>query len=111
MQYSYLNSPLSLPFQPEYGTEAARALFAAIYGHWTTLPKDRRPRLYLHGLSLDATNSQNDQPLESGKQRVLLDATSWSATSASLSPGPAGSSEILFDVPAHTSRTRRDLAD
>jgi uncharacterized membrane protein len=28
MQYSYLNSPLSLLFQAEYGEEAARALFA-----------------------------------------------------------------------------------
>ena len=54
MQYSYLNSPLSLLFQPEYGAEAARALFAEIYGYWTTLPKDQRPKLYLHGLSLGA---------------------------------------------------------
>jgi len=57
-QYSYLNSPLSLLVQPEYGAEAARALFAEIYGYWTTLPKDKRPRLYLHGLSLGAMNSQ-----------------------------------------------------
>jgi uncharacterized membrane protein len=58
MQYSYLNSPLSLLFQPEYGAEAARALFAEIYGYWTTLPKDKRPKLYLHGLSLGALNSE-----------------------------------------------------
>lgn len=57
-QYSYLNSPLSLLAQPQYGDEAARALFAEIYGYWTTLPKDKRPRLYLHGLSLGAMNSQ-----------------------------------------------------
>ena len=61
MQYSYLNSPLSLLFQPEYGAEAARALFAEIYGYWTTLPKDKRPKLYLHGLSLGALNSENPQ--------------------------------------------------
>lgn len=59
MQYSYLNSPLSLLFQPEYGAEASRALFAQIYGYWTTLPKDARPKLYLHGLSLGALNSEN----------------------------------------------------
>lgn len=63
MQYSYLNSPLSLLFQPEYGAEAARALFVEIYGYWTTLPKDRRPKLYLHGLSLGALNSEKSAEL------------------------------------------------
>ena len=63
MQYSYLNSPLSLLFQPEYGAEAARALFAEIYGYWTTLPKDKRPKLYLHGLSLGALNSEKSAEL------------------------------------------------
>jgi len=63
MQYSYLNSPLSLLFQPEFGAEAARALFAEIYGYWTTLPKDRRPKLYLHGLSLGAMNSEKSAEL------------------------------------------------
>src|SRR5690606_11225977 len=58
MQYSYLSSPLSLLVQPEYGAEAARALFRVVYEHWTRLPRDRRPRLYLHGLSLGAMNSQ-----------------------------------------------------
>lgn len=63
IQYSYLNSPLSLLFQPEYGAEAARALFSEIYGYWTTLPKDRRPKLYLHGLSLGALNSEKSAEL------------------------------------------------
>jgi uncharacterized membrane protein len=63
VQYSYLNSPLSLLFQPEYGAEAARALFAEIYGYWTTLPKDTRPKLYLHGLSLGAMNSEKSAEL------------------------------------------------
>lgn len=63
MQYSYLNSPLSLLFQPEYGAEAARALFSEIYGYWTTLPKDKRPKLYLHGLSLGAMNSEKSAEL------------------------------------------------
>jgi uncharacterized membrane protein len=58
VQYSYLSSPLSLLAQPEYGAETARALFSQIYGYWTTLPKDKRPKLYLHGLSLGAMNSQ-----------------------------------------------------
>ncbi|SCB11933.1 Uncharacterized membrane protein [Bradyrhizobium shewense] len=63
MQYSYLNSPMSLLFQPEYGAEAARALFAEIYGYWTTLPNDKRPKLYLHGLSLGAMNSEKSAEL------------------------------------------------
>lgn len=58
LQYSYLSSPLSLLAQPDYGSEAAQALFAEVYGYWTRLPKDRRPRLYLHGLSLGAMNSE-----------------------------------------------------
>jgi uncharacterized membrane protein len=63
VQYSYLNSPLSLLFQREYGAAAARALFAEIYGYWRTLPKDRRPRLYVHGLSLGAMNSEQSAEL------------------------------------------------
>ncbi|MCC5787029.1 MAG: alpha/beta-hydrolase family protein [Phycisphaerales bacterium] len=57
VQYSYLNSPLVLLTQAEYGVQTARALFAEIYGHWRTLPKDTRPRLYLFGLSLGSINS------------------------------------------------------
>ena len=63
LQYSYLSSPLSLLVEPDYGSEAARALFAAVYGYWTTLPRDRRPKLYLHGLSLGAMNSEKSAEL------------------------------------------------
>jgi uncharacterized membrane protein len=63
VQYSYLNSMLSLLFQPEYGAVAARALFTEIYEYWTTLPKDRRPKLYLYGLSLGAMNSEQSVEL------------------------------------------------
>ncbi|RLP27051.1 alpha/beta-hydrolase family protein [Mesorhizobium sp. YM1C-6-2] len=58
LQYSYLSSPLSLMVQPEYGEDAARALFDAVYSYWTTLPRDQRPRLFLHGLSLGSMNSE-----------------------------------------------------
>jgi uncharacterized membrane protein len=58
MQYSYLASWLSLLVEPGYGGEAARALFSEVYGYWTTLPKDTRPRLYLYGLSLGALSSE-----------------------------------------------------
>ncbi len=58
LQYSYLNSPMSLVFQSESGLESAQALFRAVYGHWKALPASERPKLYLHGLSLGAFNSQ-----------------------------------------------------
>lgn len=63
LQYSYLSSPLSLMVEPNYGAEASRALFSAIYGYWTTLPRDHRPKLYLHGLSLGALNSERSAQL------------------------------------------------
>jgi len=58
IQYSYLSSPLSLMIEPGYGEESAQALFREVYGYWRTLPKDQRPRLYVHGLSLGAMNSE-----------------------------------------------------
>jgi uncharacterized membrane protein len=63
MQYSYLSSYLSLLVEPDYGAETARDLFAEVYGHWTKLPRDRRPRLYLHGLSLGALSSEQSTDL------------------------------------------------
>ncbi len=58
MQYSYLPSWLTILVDPHRSQEAARALFRAIYGHWTTLPRDERPQLYLQGLSLGAYGSE-----------------------------------------------------
>src|SRR5215472_19102219 len=63
LRYSYLASWLSLLVEPGYGADAARALFNEIYGYWITLPKDNRPRLYLHGLSLGAMNSEQSTDL------------------------------------------------
>lgn len=62
-QYSYLSSPLSLLIEPDFGADAARALFSEVYAYWTTLPKDKRPKLYLHGLSLGAMNSERSLQL------------------------------------------------
>jgi uncharacterized membrane protein len=58
LQYSYLSSPLTMFVDPYSGRESARALFREIYGYWRTLPRESRPRLYLHGLSLGAMNSE-----------------------------------------------------
>lgn len=57
VQYSYLTSWLSLVSEPDVGVETARALFNAVYERWTEMPHDRRPKLYLHGLSLGAYSS------------------------------------------------------
>ncbi len=58
LQYSYLNSPLSLVFQSENGLESSQSLFRTIYRYWQKLPAGQRPKLFLHGLSLGAFNSQ-----------------------------------------------------
>ena len=58
VQYSYLTSPLSILFEPGFSVETGRALFRTIYRHWTALPRDHRPRLYLYGLSLGAYGSE-----------------------------------------------------
>lgn len=58
MQYSYLASWLSLLVEPAYGAEAGDALFREVYAYWSSLPRDSRPKLYLHGLSLGAMNSE-----------------------------------------------------
>jgi uncharacterized membrane protein len=57
VQYSYLPSWLSLLVEPDYGADTARAVFRVVYDFWRSLPKERRPRLYLFGLSLGARNS------------------------------------------------------
>ena len=63
VQYSYLTSVLSLLAAPEAGIDQARALFDTIYDFWTTLPADQRPKLYVHGLSQGAFNSEMTLPL------------------------------------------------
>lgn len=58
VQYSYLTSWISLLVEPGYGEETGRALFRAVYHHWTRLPRDQRPALYLQGLSLGSISSE-----------------------------------------------------
>ncbi len=58
MQYSYLPSWITILVDPNRSREAARILFDEIYGYWTTLPKESRPQLYLHGLSLGSLGSE-----------------------------------------------------
>src|SRR6056297_2874633 len=63
VQYSYLPSPVSVVVDPTAGMEEAQRLFDLVYRRWTNLPRDRRPKLYLHGLSLGAYLSQETVPL------------------------------------------------
>ena len=63
LQYSYLPSWLTLLVEPSLAREASGALFKAIYSYWITLPRDKRPDLYLHGLSLGALGSADSLDL------------------------------------------------
>lgn len=58
MQYSYLPSWLTIMVDPNRSRQAAQALFRQVYAHWTMLPSDKRPRLYLFGLSLGSLGSE-----------------------------------------------------
>jgi uncharacterized membrane protein len=63
VQYSYLPSWITILVDPHRSRDTARALFDEVYDHWTQLPKDGRPRLYLHGLSLGALGSESSADL------------------------------------------------
>ena len=58
VQYSYLRGAWSVLSDSERGREQGQALFDAVYGYWRRLPRQDRPRLYLHGLSQGAFISQ-----------------------------------------------------
>jgi len=56
-QYSYLQSPLALILETRTGLDQATELLRVVHEYWKTLPRDDRPRLYAHGLSLGAWSS------------------------------------------------------
>ena len=56
-QYSYLQSPLALILETRTGLDQATSLLEVVHNYWKTLPRDSRPRLYAHGLSLGAWSS------------------------------------------------------
>jgi uncharacterized membrane protein len=57
-QYSYLPSWITLLIDPQRAQIAAQYLFNEVYDHWRKLPRETRPRLYVHGLSLGALGSE-----------------------------------------------------
>ncbi|WP_108482026.1 alpha/beta hydrolase [Oceaniglobus ichthyenteri] len=59
VQYSYLQSPLALILETRSGLDQAEALISTVHTYWRGLPKDNRPRLYIHGLSLGAWSSMH----------------------------------------------------
>ena len=96
MQYSYLASFLTILVDPDRSREAAIALFDEIYGHWKTLPKNQRPKLYLHGLSLGSLGSEGcvdlfslfDDPIQGGVwSGPPFPSEGWSAITKGRNPG------------------------
>ena len=85
VQYSYLTSWISILVEPGYGEETGRALFRAVYDHWTALPRDARPRLYLYGLSLGAISSEQSIRLH----EVLADPIQGAVWAGPPFPSPA----------------------
>ncbi len=63
MQYSYLPSWITILVDPRRSRESARVLFDEVYGHWKSLPRDSRPKLYVHGLSLGSLGSESSADL------------------------------------------------
>lgn len=58
VQYSYLPSWISLLADQDKTRRTARTVFDTVHGHWSTLPRDDRPELYLYGLSLGAFGTE-----------------------------------------------------
>jgi uncharacterized membrane protein len=58
IQYSYLPSWITILVDPYRSRDSAQALFDVVYEYWKTLPHDKRPRFYVHGLSLGALGSE-----------------------------------------------------
>jgi uncharacterized membrane protein len=57
-QYSYLPSPISFLVDKERAREAGRALFDQVYGVWSRLPQNRRPKLLVFGESLGSFGAE-----------------------------------------------------
>jgi len=57
-QYSYLPSPISFLVDKERAREAGRALFDQVYGVWSRLPHDQRPKLLVFGESLGSFGAE-----------------------------------------------------
>ncbi|MGI9475314.1 MAG: alpha/beta hydrolase [Hyphomicrobiaceae bacterium] len=63
VQYSYLKGAFSVLANSEIGFAQSKALFDTIYQYWSKLPKNARPRFFVHGLSQGAQISQTTVPI------------------------------------------------
>lgn len=59
LQYSYLPSWISFLVDKERAREAGRDLFNQVYGVWSRLPPERRPRLLVFGESLGSFGTES----------------------------------------------------
>lgn len=96
IQYSYLQSPLALIFETDAGLAQTEALTRLVYDHWRKLPPDRRPKLYLHGISLGAWSSMHAfNPFQMMNEPVTgafwvgppFPSTLWRQANAARQPG------------------------
>ncbi len=58
VQYSYLPSWISLLADQQNAKDTSRVVFSKIYSHWSQLPANSRPNLYLYGLSLGSYGAE-----------------------------------------------------
>ncbi len=96
MQYSYLPSWITILVDPDRSRDAAKSLFDEIYGYWTKLPRDQRPKLFLHGLSLGSLGSEVsadlftifEDPVQGGVwSGPPFPSTAWSRATLARNPG------------------------
>ncbi|TWT66003.1 alpha/beta hydrolase [Allorhodopirellula solitaria] len=96
MQYSYLPSWITILVDPSRSKRSASALFDQVYAHWTTLPKDSRPKLFLFGLSLGSFGCEDSADLMETFQDPIggsvlsgppFPSRQWGSIVASRNPG------------------------
>ena len=92
IQYSYLPSWISYLVDQSKAREAGRALFDAVYGAWSQLPQDQRPRLYVAGESL---GSFGGETAFSGEQSMA------NLTNGALWAGPPNFNTLFREFSDH----------
>jgi uncharacterized membrane protein len=92
IQYSYLPSWISYLVDQSKAREAGRALFDAVYGPWSQLPQDQRPRLFVAGESL---GSFGGETAFSGEQSMA------NLTNGALFAGPPNFNTLFREFTDH----------
>jgi len=92
IQYSYLPSWISYLVDQAKAREAGRALFDAVYGPWSQLPQNQRPRLLVAGESL---GSFGGETAFSGEQSLA------NLTDGALFAGPPNFNTLFREFSDH----------